>query len=1075
MGKVARNALKGYTFQHYIFTLFLAKMDSERVIKKIEAESITDGNFDDLYIETDKNYRIQVKNFPNTKLEDILITEDIVRINGNQNKYSKEDNNILVINTDQIQTDSEFMGFPSIVVNNIVIIPLTSNIVQDLLDNMFSTESREIQIIKLAFSLITSSCFEINEEQLPKVIRMSFDLSEKTILIREPLNNVKKGILWIVGKPGVGKSHYVEELIQKYHDAIVYRFWTRSQDECLMKRLQFNVFLDDLALAVFNSPKSYTKEELIERILSQEKIIIIDGLDHVENYNQIEFNLFVEFIDLLEEACTIVLSRPLKTDVRWKNIELANWNFEETALYLSMAHNICDYEVTKKIFEVADGYPIITYFIAEHYLIYKEINITPKVGDLFHYYDELLNNTGMISLLAIFATNNSFFLESELKSILGKPFMTDAVMDFIKTYPYLFERTLNRISLIHDSFNTYLRNKINSYPELEDKVNKFVQNSLLGGNVNFMSRLSLFELSEDFYRKILVTYCQIENFSYLLQKTLDYNSISSFYNQLQKLLEQQEGVLDIYHYYSFSLIYQIVNRNDLIGYEGLLYQILVYMNKHFIIEEEVFSSGIMWRTYILLRLGDRANYKKYLIDKNYHLDGLDDLYEKLHDEKFFFAKREQKPSYKVTLQKLNDDNLYQFDKQDVLIRHLVRVWVNQDEDDYYFKILDEYFKNDKELAANQLKDSIKKYDIEPMWSNRILSSVNYQLFELGKLRDNNIFYNNTLEELIKENAINGSFEVAEHAKSFIRLANYENKEIDIYSVNRVWSMYYNRKDYSVYSLDVALKVFERLCYLDEFESIKIIKKVMNQSEKGIRHLLTSYIDIGDKSLIYKLKQVGEFDDKNFPVDIFNLMPEKIDCLDVKHINRRLYELMSHHYYGKTIEYEDIIKPLRSKYSGSILDAIKYYNYKIVGLIKDKGIEKMIIERGIEIIEKKEKKSEYIPLKHGYLHESDIEYIKDNKIGYLEVSRYPNGWHSCLPFVNVYSIYDINEIKQNYLKIIHHAIFARVSDIECIGNWYLLLGNIPSFIEKYNIDIDWDIMYKILKWFLKESLICDLDD
>ena len=25
MGKVARNALKGYTFQHYIFTLFQAK------------------------------------------------------------------------------------------------------------------------------------------------------------------------------------------------------------------------------------------------------------------------------------------------------------------------------------------------------------------------------------------------------------------------------------------------------------------------------------------------------------------------------------------------------------------------------------------------------------------------------------------------------------------------------------------------------------------------------------------------------------------------------------------------------------------------------------------------------------------------------------------------------------------------------------------------------------------------------------------------------------------------------------------------------------------------------------------
>lgn len=69
---------------------------------------------------------------------------------------------------------------------------------------------------------------------------------------------------------------------------------------------------------------------------------------------------------------------------------------------------------------------------------------------------------------------------------------------------------------------------------------------------------------------------------------------------------------------------------------------------------------------------------------------------------------------------------------------------------------------------------------------------------------------------------------------------------------------------------------------------------------------------------------------------------------------------------------------------------------------------------------------------------------------------------------------MNEIKQNYLKIIHHAIFARVSDREYIGNWNLLLGNIPRFVEKYNIDINWDMMYEILNWFLKESLIYDLD-
>ena len=86
----------------------------------------------------------------------------------------------------------------------------------------------------------------------------------------------------------------------------------------------------------------------------------------------------------------------------------------------------------------------------------------------------------------------------------------------------MFEKQLNRISLIHDSFNTYLRHEIDSYPELEDKVYTFVQNSLLKGNVNFMSRLSSFKLSEDFYKKLLVMYSKTDIFSDLLQRTLDF-------------------------------------------------------------------------------------------------------------------------------------------------------------------------------------------------------------------------------------------------------------------------------------------------------------------------------------------------------------------------------------------------------------------------------------------------------------------------------------------------------------------------------------------------------------------------
>lgn len=48
--KLARSSLKGYTFQNYVFTLFLAKMDVERKIVQIESESLGTKQFDDLYI-----------------------------------------------------------------------------------------------------------------------------------------------------------------------------------------------------------------------------------------------------------------------------------------------------------------------------------------------------------------------------------------------------------------------------------------------------------------------------------------------------------------------------------------------------------------------------------------------------------------------------------------------------------------------------------------------------------------------------------------------------------------------------------------------------------------------------------------------------------------------------------------------------------------------------------------------------------------------------------------------------------------------------------------------------------------
>ena len=141
-----RNGFKGYTYQQYIFTLFFAKMDTERKIKKIEAESQGTKQFDDLYIEMEDEtrYRIQIKNYPQAELDDINITDHVVSIQGNKNKYDPKDNNILVVKSDHINPNEFFMDLPAIKKSGITIIPLIEEKVEEIIDSLYRSDKREL-------------------------------------------------------------------------------------------------------------------------------------------------------------------------------------------------------------------------------------------------------------------------------------------------------------------------------------------------------------------------------------------------------------------------------------------------------------------------------------------------------------------------------------------------------------------------------------------------------------------------------------------------------------------------------------------------------------------------------------------------------------------------------------------------------------------------------------------------------------------------------------------------------------------------------------------------------------------
>ena len=304
MRKPARNSLKGYTYQTYILTLLLAMMDTKRDIYKIEAECLSTQQFDDLFLEMKDSscYRIQVKNYPNTTMDDITVTKHIVTIGSNDNRYDANDCNVLIVNTDKIATNTEFMGLKATKKENIIIVPLTQEMVADTLDSLYRCEDRELQIILKAYEFTCSAKYLITENDLPELVSLSTDLNSKTILLRQVPNIINGGINYIVGKPGVGKSHYVNELTKVYNDAIIYRFWIGAHDEHLRYRLQYEAFLKDIGIKVFKSPRSFSEDELIEKLRSEDIVLIIDGLDHVENYNPQELSFYVHFLGLLEKS-----------------------------------------------------------------------------------------------------------------------------------------------------------------------------------------------------------------------------------------------------------------------------------------------------------------------------------------------------------------------------------------------------------------------------------------------------------------------------------------------------------------------------------------------------------------------------------------------------------------------------------------------------------------------------------------------------------------------------------------------------------------------------------------------------
>ena len=422
-----RNAFKGYSYQEWVYLNFVYKMDLVNKITYIDAEISRDDSkttkFDDIILKDmdNNNYYIQVKDYENFNIDNVSIQDNKVKIKGYKDiPFNAEDINIVVFQSN-FECDNEILGIKAKLIESIYFIPLTIENAEDQIGRYFDI-NRKDSIEKLIYKKLHNGQFEFHKKNLPPYTIYPIKLNQKTILLRKipDENHVKKGVHWCIGPPGIGKSHLVSEFEDKYKNPLIYRFHIGNDDLYKDYRVVFYNFLQNLSYELFKNSSLHSQDEIIQKLEESNRILLIDGLDHVENYREDQFSLFINFIESLNNTKTIIFSRPLQNYSEMENKHtIRNWLEDETYYYLNEEYpSLNDY--FEKLYDVTEGYPIIIYYLAEHIKNGGDLSEYYKIESINDYYEKITGKIRYKNLLKIFLTIPSYVLKEEISSLLNE-------------------------------------------------------------------------------------------------------------------------------------------------------------------------------------------------------------------------------------------------------------------------------------------------------------------------------------------------------------------------------------------------------------------------------------------------------------------------------------------------------------------------------------------------------------------------------------------------------------------------------------------------------------------------------
>ncbi|MFO7823952.1 MAG: hypothetical protein R6V72_08425 [Cyclobacterium sp.] len=1067
-------ALLGYTYQHYVACMFLALMDVERRIDEIKLEATVDHKFDDITLSSAAmQYFLQIKDIDKIKLSDLSIGLNSMVISGRVHKLSG-DINVVFFKGIELKINCRILGFAAQKISGVYLVSFSRQQIEKRIARLYRSNLYRRQVIQHFFAQkLDERILEIDRKQLPSIKIFDTRLVEKNIRLARKILEFSD-ILHIEGKPGVGKSHLVSFLQQQFKGNVLYRLWISNQDSQYEERLRYSNFKLDLIKKIFFDQKERSEDEILEKLSSYKSTLIIDGLDHVENYRPQDLHSFVDFIDRAKSRCkVIVLSRPLQAALSWKKQRLRNWNGAQTKKILKELYFIEDYTVYEHIYKLTDGYPILVKYIAEQYKKEGKVPAFAAVDTVNAYYEQLFKDELGKRALGLFLCCRGFIMRSEVSMFMGEV-AGPMIEEFIDERPYLFELKLNRISLYHDSLITYLRSNGMDFQPILDKVNNLVTSSLLAGETRFQSRIGHFDLPQKSVLEVIRWYASIRNFKQVMSRVIDFEAIHEFYRKLRELLTSlNPNDLNVMEYYDLSLILNLTERDHVSTLNGFYFTYMSILLKHGYNQEHITSSKYLFGMLLYIKNQDGSFLHDVKNDGMYDTTRFyDELDYDVEEERSFFD-YQSRPFRKAAIDKVLA-NPREIRYTENLVTILVNIYLHWEKHKSFAAIANAvtyYLAGEESKAAKKIKSALSNSGWEEhrfLWK---LESVKATLLALGIFPETNDYMKLTLREYLKKHSNKGSFTLWPEVLAYMRLALHQKRQIDITSISIFWTKYYQRKDYSLLSLDEALSVFEEKGFIHWKDSVELLTYLQKTSEKGYRGIMASYFMLHEPKFI--LQVLNEYDQKFLRISWFHLDVAYIDILPEQIYNHEIGEQMYYNRSSQELDISDIENLLHSKFLENLKEDLSLTRFTVTLKESDERRE-FLKKHGIRFKVNKEEHREVITqhnrFEQGILDRKNQFLIKDKGLQPVQVALIADADHTALADPEIYKVFDKKLLQEQLKEVLFNTLTGRSGYSDSFHVPWLLPGNLLRLLSDSEAEVDFKALLESFMTYLELSMV-----